>query len=516
MIAQDARVPPAESSAPRLPAVESSFRPVLALISGRTVGFVAAFLIPLALARILDQAEFGTYKQLFLIAATLYGVGQLGMAESLYYFLPHAPLGRAGAGYVANALGALAVGGLACLVALALGGDALSRWLGNPELARHTTALGVYVCLMITASALEIIMVARKRYPLASWAYAALDLARAGLLVAPVLVFPGLSWLLAGAVAFAAIRCGLAVWYLAREFRGGGLYPDAGLFRVQLAYAMPLALAGLVEIVQASFHQYFVAYRTDPATFAIYAVGCLQIPLVEVATASVLNVMMVRMSEHLGAGRDGAAVAVWHDSTRKLALLFAPMVGLLVVTAHAFIVLLFTERYAASVSVFIVSSLGVLLPVIAVDAVLRVRAETRALFGLNMVRLAVTVALIVPLVAWFGLVGAALATVLAATVAKAFGLVRIGRSMRLPVSRLLPWRGLGRIAAAAVVAAGAAALAQKEIETPFVSLAVASAVYGVAYLAALWALGALAESERTAIKAFIGRVGLAGTARPEI
>ena len=60
---------------------------------------------------------------------------------------------------------------------------------------------------------------------------------------------------------------------------------------------MPLALAGLVEIVQASFHQYFVAYRTDPATFAIYAVGCLQIPLVEVATASVLNVMMVRMSE---------------------------------------------------------------------------------------------------------------------------------------------------------------------------------------------------------------------------
>src|SRR6185503_13317673 len=149
--------------------------------------------------------------------------------------------------------------------ALALGGDALSRWLGNPELARHTTALGVYVCLMITASALEIIMVARKRYPLASWAYAALDLARAGLLVAPVLVFPGLSWLLAGAVAFAAIRCGLAVWYLGREF-GVGLYPDAGLFRVQLAYALPLALAGLVEIVQASFHQYFVAYRTDPAT----------------------------------------------------------------------------------------------------------------------------------------------------------------------------------------------------------------------------------------------------------
>ena len=136
--------------------------------------------------------------------------------------------------------------------------------------------------------------------------------------------------------------------------------------------------------------------------------------------------MMVRMSEQMGAGRDGAAVAVWHDSTRKLALLFAPMVGLLVVTAHAFIVLLFTERYAEAVPVFVVSSLGLLLPVIAVDAVLRVRAETRTLFGLNLVRLAVTIALIIPLVAAFGLVGAALATVLAAAATKALGLVRIG------------------------------------------------------------------------------------------
>jgi O-antigen/teichoic acid export membrane protein len=187
-----------------------------------------------------------------------------------------------------------------------------------------------------------------------------------------------------------------------------------------------------------------------------------------------------------------------------------------VVTAHPIIVLLFTARYAEAVPVFVVSSLGLLLPVIAVDAVLRVRAETRTLFGLNLVRLAVTIALIIPLVAAFGLVGAALATVLAAAATKALGLVRIGRAMRMPLARLLPWRGLGRIAAAAAVAAVGAALARMELETPFVSLVAASAVYGAAYLGALWALGALAASERTAIKALIGRAGLAGTARPEM
>ena len=56
-----------------------------------TVGFAAAFAIPVVLARIFDQAAFGTYKQLFLIYATLYGLAQLGAAESLYYFVPREP-----------------------------------------------------------------------------------------------------------------------------------------------------------------------------------------------------------------------------------------------------------------------------------------------------------------------------------------------------------------------------------------------------------------------------------------
>jgi hypothetical protein len=72
------------------------------LVAGRAVGFAAAFAIPVVLARLFDRAEYGTYKQLFLVFATLYGLAQLGMAESLYYLpQPICSRGR----YVANALG---------------------------------------------------------------------------------------------------------------------------------------------------------------------------------------------------------------------------------------------------------------------------------------------------------------------------------------------------------------------------------------------------------------------------
>src|SRR5262249_40718640 len=268
------RVPPGSRGmiAERETPAPLALPPAVLLMAGRTAGFVAAFAIPIVLVRVLDQAAFGTYKQLFLVAATLYGVGQLGMAESLFYFLPRAP--GDGARYLANAILALGAGGLACLVALAAGGPALARWLGNPELARHATALGVYMLLMLLSAALEIVMISRKRYERAAWLYGALDVVRAGCLLLPVLVAPDVHWLLLGAVGFALLRCGAAAGYFRREF-GDALRPDAGLLRRQLAYALPFQLAGMVEIAQVNLHQYAVASAFDPPTVAVYAVACL-------------------------------------------------------------------------------------------------------------------------------------------------------------------------------------------------------------------------------------------------
>src|SRR5882762_3073530 len=88
-------------------------RPAALLVTGRVVGLVASFAIGIVLARIFAPAAFGTYKQFFLLYGTLYGLAQLGMAESLYYFVPRntARMPR----YVCNALITLAAAGLACL-----------------------------------------------------------------------------------------------------------------------------------------------------------------------------------------------------------------------------------------------------------------------------------------------------------------------------------------------------------------------------------------------------------------
>src|SRR5438067_11913822 len=58
------------------------------LMLGRAGATVLGFALPLILTRLLPQAEFGTYKQIWLVVTTGFFMLQLGLSQSLYYFVP--------------------------------------------------------------------------------------------------------------------------------------------------------------------------------------------------------------------------------------------------------------------------------------------------------------------------------------------------------------------------------------------------------------------------------------------
>jgi O-antigen/teichoic acid export membrane protein len=344
-------------------------------------------------------------------------------------------------------------------------------------------------------------MVARKRFRSASWIYASLDTLKAGLFIVPALVTGQLGWLVGGAVAFAAARSLVAFWYLSREFGVDTLRPDAELLRRQLAYAVPFALSGIVETINTNLHQYAISYHFDAATFAIYAVGCLQIPLVDFLTTSSARVMMVRMAEEIRDGQSRVVVAVWRDTTRKLALVFFPLAVLLLLSGREIILFLFTERYAASVPVFMVSVLFLLMSPLQVDAVLRVYAQTRFLVVLNLVRLVFIAALITWFLAEFHLIGAILVTVLGTALVKGLALARIRGLLGVRGTEVLPWGSLARVLGAAGAAAVPVLAIKAGLELgPLAALLVTGPVYAAAYAGAAYLVGALTEHEWSTIR----------------
>jgi O-antigen/teichoic acid export membrane protein len=456
------------------------------LAAGRVPGLVAAFAIPLVLARMFDQTEFGTYKQLFLIYATLFGLAQLGMAESLYYFVPLAPA-QAGR-HVANALVALAAIGLVGVLLLTAFAEHIAGWLTNPALSLHLSTLGVFLALMLISAALEIVLISRRRTATAASAYAISDVARALCFVIPAAIGWGVHGVVIGAACFAALRVAATVIALWREFRSE-LRVDRPVLRRQLAYALPFALAVGIEVLHLNWHQYAVASRFDAAAFAIYAVGCLQIPLVDLIVTSAVNVMMVEMAS----ARERSvseALTLWHDTIVRLSFLIFPIAAFLLLMARDIIVVLFTSAYEASVPIFMLWSLTILAAVLAVDGVLRVFAQTRYLLVQNLIHLAIVATLAGVFLNYFGLTGAVLVTLLATASVKIIAVARISRLMSVPLSQALPWKGLATAAICAAVAAIPTMLITRGVAMPpIATLAVAALTYALVYAALFYTVG---------------------------
>ena len=452
-------------------------RPAALLVTGRVVGLVASFAIGIVLARLFAPAAFGTYKQFFLLYGTLYGLAQLGMAESLYFFVPRnaARTPR----YVCNALITLAVAGLACLCGLYAWRTQIAQRLTNAALADYIVLAGLFLTFMLMSTVLEIVMVSRKKHLLAAVTYACSDIVRTLFFILPAFALGSLRAVFIGATVFAGFRLVLLVVALWRQY-GREFRIDVSLWREQLAYALPFALAVGVEVIQQNYHQYVVASRFDAATFAIYAVGCLQIPLVDMIMTSTVNVMMVKMAED--ATHAAGTVALWHETICRLAFLMVPLSAFLFVIARDLIVTLYTSTYSASVPIFMVWVLTILPSIFAVNAVLRVFAQTRFLLVMNLMRLAMVAGLIGWFLSTFGMSGAVLVTLVSTMLVNLVGVARIAHLLHLSFSTALPWSRLAAIFARAGIAAMPVLwIAREGALQPIVRLGAAGAAYAIVY-----------------------------------
>jgi O-antigen/teichoic acid export membrane protein len=394
------------------------------------------------------------------------------------------------------------LGGMGVLFSslLFLNSNRIASWLNNDALAGYTPLIGVYLIFMLMGTVLEISMITRKRYRLATATYVVSDILRAALLLLPALITRSLEWAFIGGVAFCMLRVAAIARYLYTEFDPAPRF-DAGLLRQQLAYALPFFCSVIVHIFQQNYHQYAVSAHFDAATFAIYAVGCLQIPLVDFMATPASNVMMVQMGEDLRQGRPERLLAVWRDTTRKLSFLFFPLVGLLIANAYHLITLLYTTAYADSVPIFMVWAPTILFAVFQTDGVLRTFAQNRFLLVMNLTRLATVFVLMSWSLSAFHLLGPVLVTLAGLFIAKAMSIVRVRKLLRAGVADVLPWKTLAGVFCISVVSAGPAMLLNAKLAFPsIVVLPLAGMAYVVTYTTLLFGLGLLNESEKRAIK----------------
>ncbi|MGC4121844.1 MAG: oligosaccharide flippase family protein [Myxococcales bacterium] len=457
------------------------------LVLARAVSALATFAIPLVLVRAFCPAEYGTYKQLILASQTLYYLLPFGAAQSLYYFVPRTgPESRRP--YLVQALGFLALAGLAAAALLLALGPQLAGWLNNPALAPRVPYLALYTAALIAASPLETAWTARGRTGVAAVFYLGSDVLKALAMVVPALAGLGLEGVLWGLCAFAALRAG-ATWVC--HLRGAGPAFDRAALRTQVAYALPIGASVALLVPQQALHPYLVSAGVDAATFALYAVGTFQLPVFDMLYAPTSELLMVRLAELDREGRPEEGAAAFRESVHKLALFFVPAFVFLVAFAPEIVTALFTARYLPAVPAFRVSAVGGLLACLPLDGALRARGQTRHLLAASAVKVAATVPLALWGVSRFGMMGGVGSWLAAEIIGKGVLALKVPKALGTPAHRLVPWAALLRASVVAGVAClGTLAVRAKVTEIPHVLLRLSglAAVFGLLVLAGLVAL----------------------------
>jgi O-antigen/teichoic acid export membrane protein len=465
---------------------------------GKATAYVLGFALPLLLVRRLSTDEFGLYKQVFLIVSTALTILPLGFSLSAYYFLPRESGERRNA-IVFNVLCFnVLVGGVIGLL-LFVRPSLFASIVGSPELISYAPLVGLVILLWMTSLFLEIAAIAGQEARLATLFIIGAQLTKTSLLVGAAAAFGSIRALLYAALVQGFIQNVVLFVYLRSRFPRFWRNASWGMMRAQLSYALPIGLAGLVFGLLIDMHNYIVSYRFGKTAFAIYAVGCFSLPLVNVVGESFGTLLIPHISRLQKDGATREILVVTAQTMRKLAFVYFPLYAFLIVVGREFLTVLFTAQYLASWPIFVVHLTTVPFFVLITDPIMRAHAEHR--FFLLKVR-SITVVLLF-LALWFathyvGLVGAISIMVVFSLADRFIETAKAWSIVGVKWSDAVLLKDLGKVAVASLMAglltAGVRILALNQ--RPILVLVACGVTFGSLYPALIWLVGVSTPEER--------------------
>lgn len=445
------------------------------------------FAIPMVLARMLLPASYGTFKQAWLLSNTLFLVLPLGLTPSLVYFVPRNP-GRKGTFIAHVLLVTTAVGALAALVLLAAG-PLVARSFHNDELLQLMPWVAAFTAFKLAGTSFDAVYMSEGRIKQAAVVRIASEALYTVCLVGGALWTRSVAGTFAGVTLATGLRA-LACWgLLVREY---GLRADWKLLKAQLAYALPFGAAFAIIIPQQQFHSYLVSATVTAATFAVYSVGCFQLPVVDMLYTPVSEILQLGIAEHDARGDHHGALTLFREAVSRLSFVFIPAMAVLFVVAPSLISFLFTDRYLEAVPIFRLAIVSIPLAALPLDGVMRARAQNKFVLGVSVLKLVLTVPLVFFGLRLFGIIGALGGWILAEESCRALLLWRTSRMFGTSVRKTLPSREIAFQALASLVAAIPAWLILRFAQGAlFFQLAACGIAFALTYLGTMRLTGQL-------------------------
>ena len=252
------------------------------------------------------------------------------------------------------------------------------------------------------------------------------------------------------------------------------------------SYALPVSIAWMFGLFINYADQIVVAQLVPAAAFALYSLGCLQLPPLFAFEQSVTRVLIPQLSEAIAAQQSQLAAARMRQAIAELLYIMLPAALGVAVFAEPITDLLFTVRYHEAAVYMRWYAFSYVLIVLPYDALARALGDSRWILR-NFIWLSIfSLASVILLAYYFGAVGALAGGLLARLALNVSGIYYTAKRGNWRISQFLPLKEAVRLCLAAIPLAILCFLSKPLFSNQSVWLLSAGGVFAVLALVLGW------------------------------
>lgn len=405
-------------------------------MASKIIHYATVFFTGVVLTRSLSKAEYGTFSQIILLSTALSLITGTWLAKSIYYFVPSSSRKKEvilqtylflfGLGLI--------VGGLVWALRFQI-----AHWFQNEHLASLAIYISLYMIMLTLYRLAEPFFISVEKAHVLAMINIIYSIIYMSLVSYFLLTGVSLEQLMTVIV---LLYAALIIFILANILKLPGAISriiDGQVLAQQLRYAAPLFLSTFVIVLGYQIDKYIIATTYSTVDFAVYYRGAIELPLIEIITFTIYNMLLPRFVRLYQEDRRNDFLRVWHEAIKKTAILVIPLFVFFLFISQRFITFLYTERYASSTPIFRIYLLIILIQIVSYDTILQATGKTRGIFYASSLKLAASLIVSLFLIRTVGPAGAAIGLVSGHLVASLYYLLRIRRIFLVTFLRVFPW-----------------------------------------------------------------------------
>ena len=413
-------------------------------IGSHVASSVFPLLASMVMVRYLSQYEYGTFRQIMLLAVLLPTCIALGLPQSLSYFIPRAAAKKEKKQLALQMFACLTVLGAVAAVVIYNLRDEVSRSFSNPDLISVSLIFSLYMLFIVPNKCAQSALLSIGRINLATVMDVTTDACNFLFVVIPLVLGYGLQVVLVSLLAFYALKFVLVAIILLSLEGGFPKLLDRGILKAQIVYSLPLWLSFLVGATRAYVDKFLVVFLYRPEDFAIYSRGAFELPLIGLVPFALSSLLAPRFAESYSRGAVMEVIVLWREMARNVSQLFFPLFVFCFIFAEPIITLLFTSQYSGGAEIFRIYLCLLPLRIVSYKTILIATGATKPILTGATVAFIASIFLGISLERVFGLSGPAVGNVLGEILGFWYMLWHSKRVLEVSWMDLVPLRELAQ------------------------------------------------------------------------